>query len=170
MNPRTECAISSQVLFKFVLRSSFLSLVFYMIVPPGMCARDGNYLDVLGSPAFSHTFIAEIYRDVRMESSKTRQGTSPLHMYTIYIYNIYIIMSFCTKVTIPEILKIQCRAFHLCFSRFLSSLHYSHHTLTIAFLFTFSIVVENVCSLQHSGLLWLPHSYVVCGNSGGNER
>jgi len=34
-----------------------------MIVPPGMYARDGNYLG--GSPIFPHAFIMGIYRDVQ---------------------------------------------------------------------------------------------------------
>lgn len=44
-----------------------------MIVPPGVYARDGNCLDIDNGPAFPRAFIAEIYRDVRTESPRTRR-------------------------------------------------------------------------------------------------
>jgi len=83
---------------------------------------------------------------------------------TIPLYNYVTPHKRCDTGNIGDVVILICA---LCSSRFLSLR--SHYPPTIAFLFTFTIAVENARGTV------VFYSYrmvivVVCGNSGGNER
>lgn len=74
---RTECAppVRKYFLNSFYDHHFFPS--FSMIVPPGVCARDGNCFDIGNGPAFPRTFIAGIYLETFEPEARKRDEGIP---------------------------------------------------------------------------------------------
>lgn len=123
---RTECATSSQVLFKFVLRPLFLSLVLYDRTTCCVCTRRK-----LPRHRQQSDFSARLYRGNLSQTENPRdEGTLPFH---------YIITSSC-RSDISDIGNIEGNASHL---HVILAIFFSHSFIirvipTVVFLFVFS--------------------------------